>query len=65
VKGTATNAKIVTVKVGKSAARAVTGSTASWHFTAKLKKGANLIVVTATNADGVASKPAKVTVLRK
>ncbi len=53
----------VTYRIGTHKAKPATG-TAKWHFTAKLKKGKNIITIVARGPGG-ASKPAKLTVTRK
>jgi hypothetical protein len=58
---TARGATSVTCKVGSKGGTA-TGTTA-WQFTARLKKGKNLVTVTAKGPGGVSS-PAKITVKR-
>ena len=57
------NVKSVSATVGGITYK-VTG-TASWNFTAKLKRGKNTITVTATDTSGTVSLPVTITVTRK
>ncbi|MGH8048850.1 MAG: hypothetical protein ACREKL_16535, partial [Chthoniobacterales bacterium] len=64
LKGTATNAAKVEVKVGKTAYKSAKGTTA-WRFRAELAPGKNTILVRAVSSTGQTSAVTKVVVTRK
>lgn len=64
IKGTATSASRVEVRLGKKSFRPARG-TSSWKYTVKLVRGKNTVRIRAVNSAGVSTAPIKVVIRRK